>query len=320
MKRKKVAVGISKLLYFALKNIPQIDFDYVLDRSTDRESFEGLKVRDYSFIENEDIENTDFYIFAVSNHSILAIKNRLKEYGVNIDSHIFIYSDLFAPSFSEKIQNFFNKEPSLSNYTLSLRETLQSQLSVHTTICGTWLFLEALEQTKDIEGHIAEVGCYEGGNALIALKNGYIPRNKNFYLFDSFEGFPQLSEHDPSHLNVGDYKPQKTLKEIKQYFESFSNVSIIPGYVPETFSQLPNDEKYSLVFFDCDLYQPCMDTLEYFWGKMAQGGIILIHDYFYEEGGFFGVEKATLEFCKAKGLVPTGIWESTMAILKKGKY
>ena len=230
---------------------------------------------------------------------------------------IFLYSDLFRNSFKEKIKSYFSKEASIDLYDFSKKETLNSELSVHTTICGSWLFLEALEATKDVTGNIAEVGCFEGGNMLLALKSSLIPEDKTVYLFDSFDGFPELTEFDPESFSKGDYKPTKDLQTINAKFEKYKNVKIIPGFVPETFSELDDSEKYSLIFFDCDLYQPCLDTLNYFWSKLTKGGIILLHDYFYEPGGFSGVEKATHEFCQAHNISPFGIWESTMAVLRK---
>lgn len=317
MQRKNVAIGISKLLHFTLKNLPEISFDYILHTETFEKPYEGLKVNNYDILKIENIEEIDFYIFAVSNHSIVAIKNRLKTYNIDIENKVFLYSDLFQPSFLNKLKEIL-PEPNFGLYDFARNETLNSKLSVHTTICGSWLFLEALRYVKNVPGDIAEVGCFEGGNMLIGLKSGLISGDKNVYLFDSFSGFPDLSTFDPIHLKSGDYAPEKSFEHITSFFSEFENVKIIPGYVPETFSKLPNNNKYSLVFFDCDLYQPCLDTLNYFWSKLNPGAVILIHDYFYEPNGFSGVKKATDEFCKAFDLEPVGIWESTMAILKKG--
>lgn len=71
------------------------------------------------------------------------------------------------------------------------------------------------------------------------------------------------------------------------------------------------------MFYDCDLYQPALDTFEYFWDKIIPGGFMLVHDYIAEEGGFTGVKKATDEFFKPKGVVIHPIWETTMALITK---
>jgi hypothetical protein len=316
-KRKQIAVGVSKLLYFTLNNIKNIEFDYILDTKRGGEKYEGLDVSDYKILETEDIYNMDFYIFAVSNHSLRIIMERLSNFGVDLDSQVFIYSDLFKDSFKYKIHEGLLQDASEELYNYVKKETLNSKLSVHTTVCGSWLFLEALKSTKDIPGHIAEVGCYEGGNMLLALRSGLISKEKNVLLFDSFEGFPSLSEFDPKLVKKGDYKPEVGFDKIKGSFDGFENVRLIKGFVPHTFQEISNENNYSLVFFDCDLYQPCLDTLRYFWPKLSQGGLVLIHDYYHEPDGFSGVERATGEFCEENNLSPIGIWESTMAVLRK---
>jgi hypothetical protein len=230
---------------------------------------------------------------------------------------IFLYSDLFKESFENKIHKLFGSDIAQSRYKFAKTATLNSKLTVQTTICGSWLFLESLNNTKDVAGDIAEVGCFEGGNAFLALRSGIVPENKKFFLFDSFEGFPALSEFDPIKHKQGDLKTVLDLDEIKGTFKKFPNVKIIPGFVPGTFSQIDDDSKFSLVFFDCDLYQPACDTLDFFWSKLSKGGLFLLHDYFYEPGGFSGVKKAVDEFSKLKNIESFPIWETTMVVLRK---
>jgi len=54
----------------------------------------------------------------------------------------------------------------------------------------------SVKRTEKIKGDIAEVGVYKGGSAkLICESKG----KKNLYLFDTFEGLPELCEnHDGS--------------------------------------------------------------------------------------------------------------------------
>ncbi len=314
--KKIIAVGIGKLLYFATKELPAIHFEYVLDNNYADASYEVIPVKKYDVLKAEELENAIFYVFAVSNHSINIIKERLSGYGVSEDQ-VFLYSDLFKESFENKIHKLFGSDIEQSRYDFSKVATLDSKLSVHTTICGSWLFLEALNNTKNISGSIAEVGCFEGGNALLALQSEIFPEDKKFLLFDSFDGFPALSEFDPIKNKQGDYKPTIDMQYINQVFKPFHNVQIIPGYVPDTFSHVNVEDKYSLVFYDCDLYQPALDTLNFFWPKMTKGGIVLMHDYCFEPGGFSGVKKATDEFCAQNGVEVFPIWESTMAVLRK---
>ena len=59
---------------------------------------------------------------------------------------------------------------------------------------------------------------------------------------------------------------------------SFANLSFHKGWIPEIFLSLPED-KWSYVHIDVDLYRPTLDSLEYFFPRMAAGGVIINDDY-----------------------------------------
>ncbi len=195
--------------------------------------------------------------------------------------------------------------------------TLNSRKPIHTTIGGTWVFLEALERAAAIPGDIVEVGAFEGGNVLCALQSPVWPKNKKYYVLDLFEGFPELSASDPRNFSQGDYHPEHTLEEILVPLSVYPCARIIKGFVPETFANLSADAQYSLVFYDCDLYQPALDTFEYFWPRLASGGMMLVHDYFAQPGGFAGVKLATNSFFADQNCQHAKFWQNTIAIFIK---
>ena len=92
---------------------------------------------------------------------------------------------------------------------------------------------------------------------------------------------------------------------------------IIPGFVPHTFSQIPHDQRFSVVFYDCDLYQPALDTYAFFWDRIEEGGMLIIHDNIATENGWAGVRKATEEFFNPKGIRFFDLWETTMSVILK---
>jgi hypothetical protein len=179
------------------------------------------------------------------------------------------------------------------------------------------MFLEAINHLKEISGDVAEVGCFEGGNALNCLLSGVWNPSKHYWLFDSFEGFPAPSLHDPVAVKTGDYATTKLYGEIIAPFQAYPEVEIVKGFVPATFSAVPSDRKFSLVFYDCDLYQPAHDTFAFFWDRLVPNGLMLIHDYFAEPAGFHGVRQATTEFFEPRGLKVMPFWQNTMAVVRK---
>jgi hypothetical protein len=139
---------------------------------------------------------------------------------------------------------------------------------------------------------------------------------RKYYIFDSFRGFPEFSENDPEHLRDS-YNFDYNLPRILNLFSTFKKSKIISGFIPDTFKEIDKSERFSLVFYDCDLYQPALDTYKFFWSRMKKGSILLIHDNIATKEGFKGVRKATEEFFIPRGVKFVDFWETTMAVIIK---
>lgn len=157
-----------------------------------------------------------------------------------------------------------------------------------------------------IDGSFAEVGVYKGETSRIihALDPG-----RSFYLFDTFEGFPS------SDLEVGsDSRFQDTSVEIvKDVIGDMNNIILRKGYFPETAKGL-EDETFSFVMLDLDLYKPTLAGLEFFYPRVRTGGYIFAHDYNSPESNH-AVSRAVDEFLKDKPEKAIGVpdkWGSVM--------
>ena len=316
--KKQIAWGASKLLKLFLRDNPDAAtrFSYCIDSFAKVSSVAGIPILRPEALSAEGREDFEITIFAVSSVALQDITASLGRAGLQYRRDFYYYSDLFKSAFQDRVQKKLGFRPESRLYEVALSYTLSSAIPVHTTIPGTWLLLELLKQLDATDGAIAEVGAYRGGNALAALSFLNQQRPKTYYLFDSFEGFPDLSEFDPRSFSRGDYAVGVSYQEICNCFEVFEAARVIKGFVPGTFSTLPPHERFSLVFYDCDLYQPALDTYAYFWDRLVPGGYLVIHDYEAEEGGFMGVKKATDEFFASRGHVDT-FYENTMAIIRK---
>lgn len=147
-----------------------------------------------------------------------------------------------------------------------------------------------VERTSKIPGDIAEVGTYMGSSAkLICEAKGM----RNLYLFDTFEGLPDVQNVDEAHLKKGDFK--SSYHFVKSYLSSYQNVFIIKGIFPVSADPVKN-KSFSLVNLDVDIYQSTKDCLEFFYPRIIKGGIILSHDYIT----LAGVRKAFDEFYNDK--------------------
>ena len=153
-----------------------------------------------------------------------------------------------------------------------------------------------VEQTKDIDGDVAEVGVYEGGTASV-IYDAMNPK-KHLYLFDSFEqGFVGAGQYDPpwiAELTAGHPNLQSSYSGVVEYFKGKPNVTIVKGSFPQSENGLLKDKKFSFVHLDVDIYLPTKESLEFFYPKMSKGGVIISHDYFHSD--LHGVKKAMDDF------------------------
>ena len=127
-------------------------------------------------------------------------------------------------------------------------------------------------QTENIEGSMAEAGVYRGQTSKIIRR---LAPDRSYYLFDTFEGFPEQDlEPNQSDTRFNGTSVECVMKNIG----TSDNIFIRKGYVPETFNGLEN-EKFSFVLLDLDLYEPTMASLEFFYPRMTSGGYLMVHDY-----------------------------------------
>ncbi len=315
--KKQIAWGASKLLKMYLAQANVNPFDYCIDDFSMENAICGMPIRKSTSLAEEK-GAFQVVVFAISSRSLKEILLKLSVLGFSYGKDFIFYSDFFWDNFLEKAEANLGFKLDRKIYRYVLSWVLNSSTLIHTTISGTWLFLEILNHLNDIDGDIAEVGAFQGGNALCALQFMTQLNQKKFHIFDSFEGFPELGDNDPKDSKKGDYNIENTFQEIQDTFALFPEANIIKGFVPDTFKdELLKERKFSLVFYDCDLYQPALDTFNFFWDKIVPGGYLLVGDYEVEKGGFEGVKKATNEFFGPKGIVPFSFFENTIAVVKK---
>lgn len=136
-----------------------------------------------------------------------------------------------------------------------------------------------------IEGDYAEVGVFKGASAKTICE---VKGDKNFYLFDTFEGLPEVSNLDLKYskkMFFGEYN------YVKNKLSNYNHVYIYKGLFPQSATPIKN-RKFAFVHLDVDLYQSTLNCLDFFYKRMQKGGIILTHDYARAEG----VKKAFDEF------------------------
>lgn len=171
-------------------------------------------------------------------------------------------------------------------------------ISVESRIFFLKRFAERVKK-ENIPGSVAEAGVYRGEFAKEINKNF---SDRTCYLFDTFEGFSDsdIEKEELSSLVEAHHLKETSHHLVLDKMEFKDKVVIKKGHFPDTaLDDHPHglqEESFVFVNLDMDLYQPTFEGLKFFYPKMSDGGIILIHDYFSE--AYPNVEKAVDDFQK----------------------
>lgn len=139
----------------------------------------------------------------------------------------------------------------------------------------------SLKATSFVDGSVAEVGVYKGGSSFLLaklIKN----KGKDLYLFDTYEGIPEPEKNDLKGEPDKGWLSNTSVEEVKKFvltagIES-KRLFLKKGYFPSTAVDMEN-EKFSLVHLDTDMYDGTLNSLKFFYPKLNNGGRIIIHDY-----------------------------------------
>ena len=203
-------------------------------------------------------------------------------------------------SLFKKIFNIFNYEIVKKKYSgiIDKRELIPFQYSNE----DYKLYFEGLEKSKnkqtdnfhkqsrllDLIGLVkivlrqnnvedfVEAGCWKGHSSyLISKLISNHNKNIKLHIFDSFEGLSKPSMGDEQ---LNKFKP-KEIDNIRVQFSS--NEDFVKNGVLRNFK---------FVHVDVDLYEPTLKTLEFFFPRLIDGGIIACDDY--NSKAFDGSKKA----------------------------
>jgi len=135
------------------------------------------------------------------------------------------------------------------------------------------LYSLALDASHRCSGAIAECGVYRGGTARILAE--LLP-DRQLHLFDTFAGMPATDPARDLHKQ-GDFA-DTDVASVREYLSGFTNVNLVPGFIPDSLSAVFK-ETFSFVHVDLDIYSAIKSACEFFYPRMAPGGILLFDDY-----------------------------------------
>ena len=153
----------------------------------------------------------------------------------------------------------------------------------------------AVQAVQKIPGEMAEVGVYLRGTAAVMLNAS---QGKHLHLFDTFAGLPKSGDF----LKQGEYAGPLEASHPERSPRIKIASRCTPGLFPADTGHTIEQQRFSFVHLDMDLYDGTLEALRFFWPRMNPGGILLSHDY----PQLNGVVRAFQEFFaeRIEGFIP----------------
>jgi hypothetical protein len=151
---------------------------------------------------------------------------------------------------------------------------------------------ELFKLVLPVKGSVVECGVYRGFTLMAWAKLATMlePENltRRIYGFDTFEGFPSIRSEDESEF----VKPGKgelcsdSYDELLQLINEYDadrflghvgKVELVRGDIVKTVPEFIRTHPHlvvSLLFLDCDLYEPTKAAIEHFLPRMPRGAVL----------------------------------------------
>lgn len=144
-----------------------------------------------------------------------------------------------------------------------------------------------------VAGAIVECGTWKGG--MIAGIASLLGNDREYFLFDSFEGLPEAKEIDgesaikwQSNTDSPNYYDNCTASERDAYeameMAGVKNPIISRGWFEESLPKANFEKGIAILRMDADWYDSTFQILSNLFDKVNKGGLIIIDDYYVWDG------------------------------------
>ncbi|MCW4117001.1 TylF/MycF family methyltransferase [Aurantimonas sp. MSK8Z-1] len=144
----------------------------------------------------------------------------------------------------------------------------------------------AAKHASMLEGDFVECGVNTGIMSL-AICNylDFNTLNKNFWLFDTFEGAP-LEQMTPVEKEEGRAVENKHYFDCyditRQNFAPWPRANLVKGAIPGTLGTV-DIPRVSYLCIDMNFVEPERAALEFFWPRLVKGGLVVFDDYGWKQ-------------------------------------
>lgn len=142
------------------------------------------------------------------------------------------------------------------------------------------------------QGAYVECGTWRGGMSFGIMET--CPRLVECHFFDSFEGLPKPGALDGERARIGmgtdvilhddnSASYEEFLRNVEP-FRRGRDIQVHRGWFEETLPGFRSEHPIAILRLDGDWYDSTMTILRHLFDQVADGGIILIDDYYHWEG------------------------------------
>src|SRR5262249_25107301 len=268
-RRRLIGYGAGLATLLTLRATP-LDLEFIVDDKPESQGTEllGIPVVPPAALHRVNLPEYSVVIFAYTGAAIRAIQDKLAAFGLGFPDNWIYCSLLHFHSYRQRLKVALGVEVSPDLFATSRLLSIYTYPQNLSGLAGTWLYLELVRELnrRTVAGDVAELGVFEGGNALCSLvAGGEILRQRQVHLFDSFTGSPVLSSDGPTPLE-GE-AVDVNLAGIRNWVSLFDNVRIHAGFFEKTLPDV-RDEHFAFVYYDADLYQPAIECCSFFYERL----------------------------------------------------
>ena len=164
----------------------------------------------------------------------------------------------------------------------------------------------------DVPGDFIETGVWRGGACILmrGISRAGGQGHRKVFVADSFEGLPPPDvENYPQDAGDKHYLLKHVLgisqEIVEANFQAYDlldeNVVFMKGWFKDTLPTLKDDDQFSIVRLDGDMYESTIQAIEILYPKLSAGGYLIVDDY----GAVRACKVAIDEYREKNGITDT---------------
>jgi len=182
--------------------------------------------------------------------------------------------------FAGNIPRYYRLFRKYQTYTMIRRNAYMSNLA-------------AAELARNIEGCVVECGVWRGG--MIAGIAETLGPQRNYYLFDSYEGLPEPTDRDGDgakawrqNTNGPNYhdncRAEKEFAEKAMQLSGVKSYQCMKGWFDQTLATFTPAAPIALLRIDADWYDSVLCCLTQLHRHLAKDAVVIFDDYYTWDG------------------------------------